>query len=66
MSFMERLKILWPGSPLEDALWQRAEHADAMRADLADMIETSTQLTNRRYHDVVDEDRVERRRVARR
>ena len=61
MSLMKRLRILLPGSPLEEALEARKRNAEHMSEALAEMVEEATQFMERRYHTVVELDHTDRR-----
>ncbi len=63
MSFMKKLRILFPGCPLEEALRARALAAEQMSAELSEMVQEATQFMERRFHDV-DRDKTDRRRTG--
>ena len=42
---MKRLRILFPGCPMEVALLSKKTAAEQMSADLAEMVETATRMT---------------------
>jgi len=63
MMFMKKLRILFPGCPLEEALNQRARLAEQMSADISEMAQETTQFMERRFHDVTL-DQTDRRRRA--
>jgi len=50
MNLMKRLRVLWPGCPLEKALDERKAAAEQMREALADMVETATTMTISHRH----------------
>lgn len=58
---MKKLRILLPGSPLEEALEARKRNAEHMSEVIAEMVEEATQLMERRYHTIIDLDHTDRR-----
>ena len=66
MSWMKRLLILLPGSPLENALEAKRRDAEMMSAEIQEMVEEATQLMERRFHTVLELGHADRRRRQRR
>lgn len=58
---MKKLRILFPGCPLEEALRARTRVAEQMSAEISEMAQEATQFMERRFHDV-ERDKTDRRR----